>query len=157
MNVIDASVHWNRLSVELAEVYYIVDCTTRHSWHPDRGSMSQSFQSYVLSAATAGREGGPGRSRREPYAGRDCGWRGWEWRTLSSAGAPRIRTTDVRFHKIRPERWARSCGMTSVGESVSARPQIEPLANTAEHRYWSKRRDRGNSSSNQPLRRPPRA
>src|ERR1700722_8777790 len=32
MNVIDESVHWNRLSVELAEVYYIVDCTTRHSW-----------------------------------------------------------------------------------------------------------------------------
>ena len=31
------------------------------------------------------------------------------------------------FRKVPPERWARSCGMTSVGESVSVQPQIEPL------------------------------
>jgi hypothetical protein len=60
MNVINESVHWNRLSVELSEVYYIVDCTTRHSWRPDRGSISPLFKSYVLSAATAGRRPSPG-------------------------------------------------------------------------------------------------
>jgi hypothetical protein len=37
------------------------------------------------------------------------------------------RTSWIR--KVPPERWARSYGMTSVSESVSAQPQIEPLLN----------------------------